>query len=237
MSMKNKSSKKAPHVGTKKKTTPSLPIVPVKADLHQKMLAFLMTEWGRKENRQLVGVDLLYLPGGGYKDDLLRQWERADEPEMFAEYVNIEKLVSQILEIAEGDVDTKPGGKHRYLVRTRQHMGYKLTFSFTLYSIGDVRARMDQGRPVASAVPRAKSAAQLDWEITEALKSPTDRRRDRETAASLVDAQIAVVRAQLILLCEARMRPANSAAVRDHLTAAVRSMADAVHAALTIEEP
>jgi hypothetical protein len=102
------------------------------AELHQKMLAFLMTEWGRKENRQLVGVDLLYSPGGGYKNDPLRQWERADEPEMFAEYVNIEKLVSQIIEIAETDVDTRPGGKHRYLVRTRQHMGTSPTFPFAL---------------------------------------------------------------------------------------------------------
>lgn len=101
-------------------------------ELHQKMLAFLMTEWGRKENRQLVGVDLLYSPGGGYKNDPIRQWERADEPEMFSEFVNIEKLVSLIIEISEGDVDTRPGGKHRYLVRTRQHLGTSPTFPFAL---------------------------------------------------------------------------------------------------------
>jgi len=101
-------------------------------ELHQKMLAFLMTEWARKENRQLVGVDLLYSPGGGYKNDPIRQWERADEPEMFSEYVNIEKLVSLIIEIAEGDVDTRPGGKHRYLVRTRQHLGTNPVFPFAL---------------------------------------------------------------------------------------------------------
>lgn len=102
------------------------------AELHRKMLEFLTTEWARKENRQLVGVDLLYSPGGGYKNDPIRQWERADEPEMFAEYVNIEKLVSQIIEIADTDVDTRAGGKHRYLVRTRQHMGTSPTFPFAL---------------------------------------------------------------------------------------------------------
>ena len=101
-------------------------------ELHRKLLEYLMTEWARKENRQLVGVDLLYSPGGGYKNDPIRQWERADEPEMFSEFVNIEKLVSQIIEIAEGDVDTRSGGKHRYLVKTRQHLGTSPVFPFAL---------------------------------------------------------------------------------------------------------
>lgn len=103
------------------------------AELQSKILAFLMGEWVRVGNRQLVGVDLLYAPGGGYKDEDVRRWEREDEPQFFAEIVNVEKLVSQILEIAQGEADAKPSGKHRFIVRTRQHMGTKPTMSFALY--------------------------------------------------------------------------------------------------------
>src|SRR6185436_14345025 len=101
-------------------------------ELHGNILKFLMGEWARKENRQLMGVDLLYAPGHGYRDEEIRRWERADEPEFFAEFVNVEKLVATIVEIAETDADTRPAGKHRYVVRTRQHMGSKPSMSFAL---------------------------------------------------------------------------------------------------------
>lgn len=102
------------------------------AELHARVLGFLMGEWSRKDNRQLVGVDLLYSPGQGFRDEEIRKWERADEPEFFAEFVNIEKLVNSIVEIAEGEADAKVPGKHRFVVRTRQHGGTKPTMSFAL---------------------------------------------------------------------------------------------------------
>ena len=102
------------------------------AEIHGKVLGFLMAEWARKENRQLVCVDLLYAPGNGFKDEEIRKWVRADEPELFAEFVNVEKLVSQIVEIAEGEADAKPAGKHRFIVRCHQHMGSRPTHSFAL---------------------------------------------------------------------------------------------------------
>src|SRR5215831_94448 len=95
------------------------------AELQSRILQFLMGEWVRNDNRQLVGVDLMYAPGGGYKDETVRSWERADEPEFFSEIVNVEKLVSQIIDIAQNEADSKPSGKHRFVVRTRQHMGTK----------------------------------------------------------------------------------------------------------------
>jgi len=103
------------------------------AELHGKILGFLMGEWARKDNRQLVGVDLLYAPGQGFRDEEVRRWERADEPEFFAEFVNIEKLVTQIIEIAETEADAKPPGKHRFVVHTRQHLGKSPSMSFALY--------------------------------------------------------------------------------------------------------
>ncbi len=102
------------------------------AEIHTKVLSFIMTEWARKDNRQLVAVDLLYSPGGGFKDEDVRKWVRSDEPELFAEFVNVEKLVGQIVEIAEGEVEAKPGGKHRFVVRCHQHMGARTIHSFAL---------------------------------------------------------------------------------------------------------
>jgi regulator of replication initiation timing len=102
------------------------------AELHQKILNFLMTEWARKDQRQLDGVDLLFAPGNGFRDEPIRKWVRADEPDFFAEFVNIEKLVTLILEIAENEADAKPAGKHRFKVVTHQHLGVQPYMSFSL---------------------------------------------------------------------------------------------------------
>lgn len=101
-------------------------------ELHAKILGFLMAEWARKDNRQLVGVDLLFAPGNGFRDEEVRKWVRADEPEFFAEFVNVEKLVTQIIEIAEGEADAKPAGKHRFIVRTHQFLSGTARMSFAL---------------------------------------------------------------------------------------------------------
>ena len=102
------------------------------AELHGKILGFLMGEWARKDNRQLVSVDLLYAPGSGYRDEEVRKWVRADEPDLFAEFANLEKLVAQIVEIAVGEADAKASGKHRFIVRCTQHGGSRPTHSFAL---------------------------------------------------------------------------------------------------------
>ena len=118
------------------------------AELHGKILGFLMTEWARKDNRQLVGVDLLFAPGNGFRDEEVRKWVRADEPDFFAEFVNIEKLVTQIIEIADGEADAKPSGKHRFVVRTHQHLGGRANMSFALspsYTGNDDTALMASG--------------------------------------------------------------------------------------------
>ena len=101
-------------------------------ELHQKILGFLMSEWARKDNRQLVEVHLLFKPGGGFRDEPIRKWVRADEPEFFAEIINVEKLVTQILEIAEGEADAKAAGKHTFVVRTQQYLGERANMSFAL---------------------------------------------------------------------------------------------------------
>jgi len=101
------------------------------AELPGKILQFLMTEWARKDNRQLVAVELIYAPGGGFREEPIRKWMRADEPDFFTA-VNIEKLVAQIIEITEEEADSKPAGKHRFVIRTHQHLGERATMSFPL---------------------------------------------------------------------------------------------------------
>jgi hypothetical protein len=102
------------------------------AELHSKILGFLMAEWSRKENRQLVEVELMFAPGNGFREEPVRKWVRADEPDFFAEFVNVEKLVTLIIEIAEGEADAKPAGKHRFVVRTKQHIGERSNMGFAL---------------------------------------------------------------------------------------------------------
>lgn len=118
------------------------------AELQAKILGFLMGEWARKENRQLVAVDLLFSPGSGYRDEEIRTWVRADEPDLFAEFVNIEKLVLLIIEIAVDTADSKTAGKHRFVVRCRQHGGSKPSLSFALspsYTGGDDTSIVQSG--------------------------------------------------------------------------------------------
>ena len=118
------------------------------AELHAKILGFLMAEWARKDNRQLVSVELVYAPGGGFREEPIRKWVRADEPDFFAEFPNVEKLVTQIIEIAEGEVDAKPAGKHRFVLRTHQHLGERANLSFPLspsYTGGDETSLVPNG--------------------------------------------------------------------------------------------
>ena len=93
------------------------------AELHGKILSFLMGEFARKEGRQCVSVEICYAPGGGFKEEPIRKWVRADEPDLFDNFANIEKLVSQIVEIATGEADAKPPGKHRFVRANASALG------------------------------------------------------------------------------------------------------------------
>ena len=134
------------------------------AELHAKLHPFLLTEWARKDNRQLVAVELIYAPGGGFREEPIRKWVRADEPDFFAEIINLEKLVTLIIEIAEGEVDAKPAGKHRFVVRTLQHHGERPYTSFSLspsYTGGDDTSLVPNGGGGGSRGGGDVAAAQI----------------------------------------------------------------------------
>ena len=98
-------------------------------------MSFLSGEFARKEGRQCVGIDLIFAPGNGYKDEEIRKWTRVDQPELFDvpnNFANLEGLVTEIIGIAEGETNAKPPGRHRYMVRTHQHLGGRAIQSFAL---------------------------------------------------------------------------------------------------------
>ncbi len=127
--------------------------------LHQKITEFISGELARKAERQCIGIDLLYAPPG-YRDERLKTWERADEPEKFEQLVLVEQMVSQIVEIAEGHADTFGSGSHQYVIRTRQHLGGRLTHRFRIspqYSSSDQALMAQNGNATASSGPSGEA--------------------------------------------------------------------------------
>lgn len=102
------------------------------AELHGKILSFLAGEFARKEGRQCVAVEIVFAPGNGFKEEPIRKWVREDDPDLFDNFANVEKLVGQIIEIATGEADAKSPGKYHFKVRTHQHLGERPYMSFPL---------------------------------------------------------------------------------------------------------
>jgi hypothetical protein len=90
-------------------------------EIHDKILGFLTETWVRKDNQQLLSIDLLYAPG-----ILIHRWVRTDEPDLFAASISIEKLkklVTRIIEIATSEAGIRAAGRHRFIVRCTPHEG------------------------------------------------------------------------------------------------------------------
>lgn len=101
------------------------------AEIHQKILGFLIGEFAKTEGHQCTSVELLFSPGSGYKDEQVREWMRADDPELF-EPARSPELVSLMIDIAEGEADAKPPGRYRFIVRTTQFLKGRQICSFAL---------------------------------------------------------------------------------------------------------
>lgn len=101
------------------------------SELHAKILGFVATEFSKKQHHACVRLELLYSQSG-FRDEELRSWDRAADPELFENMVRVEQLASTIIEIAEGHADSFGTGRHRYVIRTKQHMGGRAMESFSL---------------------------------------------------------------------------------------------------------
>jgi hypothetical protein len=104
-------------------------------ELYGEILAFLTRNLALEERRQCTSIVLFFVAGKGFRDEQLCKWIRDDEPEMFTDFVNAERIASTILEIAEGEAEGMSSGKQRFVVMARQPMGGRETYAFDLSPI------------------------------------------------------------------------------------------------------
>lgn len=99
--------------------------------IRDRLLAFLSSEFAQKGGSQCVRVELLYSQPQFREEELCR-WAREQDPELFEKLDRVERLISDIIEKAEAHTDSFTQGKHRYVVRTLQHMGGRMTCAFIM---------------------------------------------------------------------------------------------------------
>jgi hypothetical protein len=100
-------------------------------DLHRRVVTFLATEFARKEGRQCVRLELSSAQPG-LRGDVLRTWDRHEDPELFAQLARTEELATTVLRIAEDHADSFGSGQHRFELRTEQHLGGRQKLSFRI---------------------------------------------------------------------------------------------------------
>ena len=116
--------------------------------LHQELVAFLAAQLANKDLRQCTALVLFFAPGSGWRDDPIRTWDRKSNPEKF-ELGALDEVAKEILAVAEGDVNARQPGKHRYFVRSEQVSGREL-HAFALspaYNGSDDAALVPSGGP------------------------------------------------------------------------------------------
>jgi len=157
------------------------------AEVHAKILAFLVGEFAHKEGRQCIGVDLLYVHGNGVRDVALRKWTRADQSELF-EGTNVEQLVGQIIRIAEDEVEAL--GARRFVVRTWQYMGDRASCLFTLassYNGSDAMVVQSTSTSLAELVALQNSALLAELIETRVENRSLRRSLDEARARNVVN--------------------------------------------------
>lgn len=106
------------------------------SDVQQKLLTFLAGEFARPNHQSVVRIDLTFRPPGGYRPDPLGTWTPDDgkSAELFGNrgHVFVERLVGEIIELAENHADSYGQGRHRFDVRATQHMGGRQLHSFVV---------------------------------------------------------------------------------------------------------
>jgi len=121
-------------------------------DMHVRVLAFLRCEFGRKEGRQCVRLELSSAQPG-LRGDVLRTWDRHEDPELFAQLTRIEELATSILRIAEDHADSFGAGQHRFELRTEQHLGGRQKLSFRILAgAGDTDGNGSSGEDSPTAM-------------------------------------------------------------------------------------
>lgn len=100
-------------------------------EIREKLLEFLSGEIAKKGPQQCVRIDLVYAQPQ-CREEELRRWAREADPELFENLLRVEKLIAEIIELAESHTDSFGQGKHRFVVRTHQHIGGRSTRAFLM---------------------------------------------------------------------------------------------------------
>lgn len=104
---------------------------------HNKILAFLAGELARIDHQSCVKIDLEYTPSSGFRREPIRSWTPVSDPNYFekgeggiSNHAYTTELTATILELAESHADSYGEGRHRFTVRTTQHLGARATCAF-----------------------------------------------------------------------------------------------------------
>jgi hypothetical protein len=114
-------------------------------DIHRKIVQFLGGEFARTEGRQCVAFEL-YHAQPGQRGEAIRTWDRAETPELFEGLAAVEGLAGEVIRLSFEHAESFGGGKHRFEIRTRQHLGGKQRLSFIQY-VDDADAGSDGDEP------------------------------------------------------------------------------------------
>lgn len=122
------------------------------ADIYAKICTFLTDALALTDHQSCKRIDLIYAPAAAYRTDQIKTWTREHNPEPFIgvegkrSHVYTEALCAEILELAESHADSYGQGRHRFSLRTHQHLGNRQTHSFVILPSVD----SDEGALVGS---------------------------------------------------------------------------------------
>jgi hypothetical protein len=103
---------------------------------HAKLLSFLAGEFARQNHQAVIKIELVYAPGSGYRADPLGSWTPDDgkSAELFSDrgHVFVERLVGEIIELAEGHAESYGQGRHRFTVHAYHHLSSRTHHAFVI---------------------------------------------------------------------------------------------------------
>lgn len=119
-------------------------------ELHARLVAWVAKEFGRQAHRACISLELSNAPPGG-RGIPIRTWDRTEHPELFGNLSTTEQLVTEILSLADAWT-ADYGGKQRYELRTKQHLGGSERTSFTMFSSDGSGEQGDQEGPTPTGL-------------------------------------------------------------------------------------
>ena len=167
-------------------------------DNHTKVLAFLAGELAREGHQMCVKIELEYTPKQGFRREPIKSWTPAADAQYFEKdpesgstnHAHLADLAGSVIDLAESHADSYGEGKHRFVLRTTQHLGARATCAFVClpgYGCGDTDDAAGLGT-VSLAIPGQSgegaqqpiSAGNINLAVTTQLMRHLEN-RDRAT--------------------------------------------------------